>query len=229
LFAIVDVSTGTEMKDPRYHLNNQAQGIAEIKRRKGPTPVRLAGMQLTALPNVYGGWLDSELMCEVLRIAKGDTLLDLCTGTGVVAIKAAQMGAGRVIAVDLNPEAVKNAKLNAQKFKLHNMEVREGSLFDPVEGMQFDVIVINPPYVNHVPADKVEICFWDEGNKVTKQFFHSFKRYLKPGGRAFLGWGDFADQQLLKRLSKENDVTLRLCGSKTTPAGTETSLAYELL
>jgi methylase of polypeptide subunit release factors len=115
------------------------------------------------------------------------------------------------------------------KLQVPNMEVREGSLFKPVEGMKFDVITINPPCVNHKPADKVEICFWDEGNEVVKLFFRNFKKYLNPGGRVFLGWGDFADQQILGLLSKESGATMQLLGSKTTPSGTETFHAYQLL
>src|SRR5215475_11825784 len=88
-------------------LQNQQAAINEMKQRSQPVTSTLGGNEITALPNVYAGWLDSELMCEVLQIPEGADVLDLCTGTGVIAIKAAQLGAKRAIAVDLNPEAVK--------------------------------------------------------------------------------------------------------------------------
>lgn len=199
-----------------------------MKQRKAPEINVFSGNKITALPHVYAGWLDSELMCEVIKIPTGTEVLDLCTGTGVIAIKAAQLGAKQVIAVDINPEAVKSAKLNKEKLGLDQIDVLEGSLFEPVGNMAFDVIIINPPYINNSASDKTEMAFWDEGNKVTRQFFKEFKRHLKPNGKVYLGWGDFADMDLLKKLSQEQNITLKLVGSKTAPDKNETFLAYEL-
>jgi release factor glutamine methyltransferase len=103
-------------------LQNQKTAIAEMKDRQAPVVNTLGGNEITALPNVYAGWLDSELMCEVLDIPKGSKVLDLCTGTGVIAIKAAQLGAKNVVAVDLNPEAVKSAILNKNRLGLRQMD-----------------------------------------------------------------------------------------------------------
>ena len=216
------------MPDFQYHLNNQIQAIEEMKNRKEPVPVTVGGNLLDAAPNVFAGWLDTELLCEVLEISPGDRVLDLCTGTGAIAIKAAQMGAEWVTAVDLNPCAATNAEQNRQKLGIANMDVREGSLFGPVNGMEFDVITINPPFVDYKPSDLTEICFWDDGNKVTKTFFREFKAYLKPGGRALFCWGDFADITLIERLGEENGITMTLVGSSVTPSGMETFLAYKL-
>jgi release factor glutamine methyltransferase len=214
--------------DFQYHLNNQLRAIEEMKQREELIPVTVGGNLLAAAPNVYAGWLDTELLCEVLEISPGDRVLDLCTGTGAIAIKAAQMGAEWVTAVDLNPCAAANAELNRQKLGIANMDVHEGSLFEPVSGMAFDVITINPPFVNHKPADLTEICFWDEGNKVAKTFFREVRTYLKPGGRALFAWGDFADLDLIERLGEENGIALTLVGSSVTPDGLETFLAYRL-
>jgi len=209
-------------------LQNQKIALTEMKERQEPVISLLGGNEIIALPNVYAGWLDSELMCEVIQIPKGAEVLDLCTGTGVIALKAAQLGAGHVVAVDLNPEAVKSAQLNANKLNLPQVEVREGSLFDSVKGMLFDVIIINPPYVNHEAEDKTEIAFWDAGNAVTKEFFAQYKSYLKPEGKVYLAWGDFADTDLLEELASKQKVQLNLLGSKVTPSGQETFLAFEL-
>jgi release factor glutamine methyltransferase len=216
------------MSTKQTSLQNQESAINEMKQRTEPVVSIIGGNEITALPNVYGGWLDSELMCEVIQIPKGAEVLDLCTGTGVIAIKAAQLGASHVVAVDLNPEAVKSAQFNVDNLNLPQVEIREGSMFEPVKGMTFDVIIINPPYMDHEAADKTEICFWDEGNNVTRQFFGEYAGYLKPGGKVYLAWGDFADMEILKTLADEHNVHLVLLDSKTTPSGQETFLAYEL-
>ena len=147
----------------------------------------------------------------------------------MVALKAAQLGAKRVVGIDLNPHAVKNAKLNQVKLGLNNVEFLEGSLFEPVAGQKFDVVTINPPYTNKKPANKTETCFWDENNQTTINFFKQFRNYLKPKGTVFLGWADFSSVKLVEQLAKENHVTLRLTNSRKTPSGLATFLVYQIV
>jgi methylase of polypeptide subunit release factors len=75
-----------------------------------------------------------------------DRALDVGTGSGIHALLAAQH-ARQVIATDVNPRAIAYTKLNAALNGLRNVECRQGSLFDPVEGETFDLITCNAPYV----------------------------------------------------------------------------------
>ncbi len=72
--------------------------------------------------------------------------LDLCTGSGVLAVAAALRGASRVTAVDVSRRAVLSARINA---RLNGVRVRalRGDLFAPVGAQRFDLIVSNPPYL----------------------------------------------------------------------------------
>jgi ribosomal protein L3 glutamine methyltransferase len=77
------------------------------------------------------------------------SVLDLCTGSGCLAIMAAlQFGVAEVDAVDLSPQAVKIARRN---LALHQLEDRirlyEGDLFAPIGDRRYDLIITNPPYV----------------------------------------------------------------------------------
>jgi methylase of polypeptide subunit release factors len=72
--------------------------------------------------------------------------LDVGTGSGIHALLAA-LHAGEVIATDVNPRALAYTKLNAALNGLRNIECRQGSLFEPVEGETFDLITCNAPYV----------------------------------------------------------------------------------
>jgi methylase of polypeptide subunit release factors len=72
--------------------------------------------------------------------------LDVGTGSGVHALLAAQH-ARQVIATDVNPRALAYTQLNAALNGLTNVECRQGSLFDPVEGEVFDLVTCNAPYV----------------------------------------------------------------------------------
>jgi methylase of polypeptide subunit release factors len=75
-----------------------------------------------------------------------DRALDVGTGSGIHALLAAQH-ARHVIATDVNPRAIAYTALNAALNGLHNIECRQGSLFDPVEDETFDLITCNAPYV----------------------------------------------------------------------------------
>ncbi|MFD4368485.1 HemK2/MTQ2 family protein methyltransferase [Rhodococcus sp. NPDC058521] len=103
------------------------------------------------LPGVYPPQEDTWLLADALRredIAANTRVLDLCTGTGALAVSAAAAG-GRVTAVDVSPRATTNARINA-RIGGHRVRVLRGDLVDPVRGRCFDIIVSNPPYV---PAD----------------------------------------------------------------------------
>ncbi|MFF2078762.1 HemK2/MTQ2 family protein methyltransferase [Kitasatospora sp. NPDC058162] len=105
-------------------------------------------MLLIRPPGVYRPQGDTELLVSCLhreRLGSGSRVLDLCTGTGAVALAAAEDGA-RVTAVDLSSRAVATAWLNA---KLHRSGIRlyRGDLLAPVAELSFDLITANPPYV----------------------------------------------------------------------------------
>jgi release factor glutamine methyltransferase len=80
------------------------------------------------------------------RLRPGAVGLDLCTGSGVLAIAAARHGCADVIAIDVSRRAVLAARCNA---RLNGVRIRSvrGDLFEPVAGRRFDLIVSNPPYV----------------------------------------------------------------------------------
>jgi release factor glutamine methyltransferase len=80
---------------------------------------------------------------------RGGTVLDVCTGSGAIAISAALGGARSVTAVDVSRRAVLTVRLNARLNGVRVEAVR-GDLLGAVPGRRFDVIVSNPPYL---PAD----------------------------------------------------------------------------
>ncbi len=76
---------------------------------------------------------------------KGKSLLELGAGSGLISLEMSRRGA-RVTASDISKNAIENIKSNALKNKVL-MEVLESDLFDRVGERQFDLIVINPPYL----------------------------------------------------------------------------------
>ncbi|WP_255378178.1 HemK2/MTQ2 family protein methyltransferase [Quadrisphaera sp. DSM 44207] len=106
-------------------------------------------MRLLRLPGTYRAQEDTWFLADVLRrsgLAQGRRVLDVCTGSGALAVAAAHAGARRVTAVDLSRRATATARLNSL---VHGAGVRvlRGDLFEPVAGECFDLVLANPPYV----------------------------------------------------------------------------------
>jgi release factor glutamine methyltransferase len=106
-------------------------------------------MRIVRLPGVFRPRSDTWLLAAVLRRRPelpGGRVLDVCTGSGALAIAAALGGARSVTAVDVSERAVLTARINARLNGVRVEAVR-GSLLDAVPGRRFDVIVSNPPYL----------------------------------------------------------------------------------
>jgi release factor glutamine methyltransferase len=106
-------------------------------------------MRIARLPGVFRPRSDTWLLAAVLRRqpqVRGGAVLDVCTGSGAIAIAAALAGARSVTAVDISGRAVLTTRFNARLNRVR-VEAIRGSLLDAVPGRRFDVIVSNPPYL----------------------------------------------------------------------------------
>lgn len=115
-----------------------------------------------------------------------DTVLDVGTGSGVQAV--AQSGcATRVVATDVHPRALELARATLVANGIGNVELREGSWFDPVAGERFDRIVANPPFVVGLP--EVSHVYRDSGlwlDEASKLVVGQAPEHLADGGTAHI-------------------------------------------
>jgi release factor glutamine methyltransferase len=84
-------------------------------------------------------------------------VLDVGAGSGAVALAiASERPDAQVVATDVSPAALAVARSNASKLDLAGrIDFREGSLFAPVAGERFDLIVSNPPYLAEARRDEL--------------------------------------------------------------------------
>jgi release factor glutamine methyltransferase len=109
-------------------------------------------MRVARLPGVFRPRSDTWLLAAAMRRQpqlRGGAVLDVCTGSGALAVAAALAGARAVTAVDVSRRAVVCARLNARLNGVR-VEALRGDLLAAVPGRRFDVIVSNPPYL---PSD----------------------------------------------------------------------------
>ncbi len=119
-------------------------------------------------------------------------VLDLGTGSGVAAVIAARW-AGRVVAVDINPAAVRCAAINALLHGVEDkVEALHGDLFEPVAGRRFDLILFNPPYLPGQPRTTFERALRSEG--VAERFAAGLANHLTGGGYALLLLSSIGDE-----------------------------------
>lgn len=77
-------------------------------------------------------------------VSPGDKIIDLGTGSGILAIASAKLGASRVLALDIDSDAIANAKENITKNKVRRIvDLRRGTLDEKIPGNYFDIVVAN--------------------------------------------------------------------------------------
>ncbi len=129
--------------------------------------------------------------------------LDLGTGCGVQALHLAAH-AGAVVATDVNARALGMARFNAALNDLPAIEVRDGSLFEPVAGERFDLISTNPPFVIS-PATGERLVYRDSGlpgDQVVEHLVRRAPDHLADGGwcQILANWVIARDQPWDERL-----------------------------
>ncbi|MGW1004335.1 HemK2/MTQ2 family protein methyltransferase [Streptomyces sp. NPDC002520] len=144
-------------------------------------------------PGVYRPQTDTGLLGRALRrerITSRTEVLDLGTGSGVLAVEAARLGA-QVTAVDISWRALAatwcNAVLNGR-----TVRVRHGDLASAVPGRRFDLVVTNPPYVPAPPGDSPPRGLgraWDagtDGRLLIDRICATAPMLLRPAGRLLM-------------------------------------------
>jgi len=180
-------------------------------------------VRIITLPGVFAPRSDSWMLANLLAaqtLPAGAPVLDVCTGSGAVAVVAARRGA-EVTAVDLSRRAVLSARLNA---RLNGVEIRavRGDLFGAVGGARFDAIVSNPPYL---PGEDDELPgrgaarAWEggrDGRLLLDRLCAEAAAHLRPGGILLLVHSSVCgEEETLARLREgglEPDVVARRRG-----------------
>ena len=137
--------------------------------------------------NVYNPAEDSYLLADNLEIREGQSVLEIGTGSGIVAMYASRL-TDRITVTDINFDACELARRNFMDNGIENIEILFGNLFEPVKERKFDVILFNTPYLptedDDVIDDTINYAFDGgvNGRKVIDLFLNEVGNHLNDGG-----------------------------------------------
>lgn len=178
-----------------------------VKRRRAYEPIaylrgtrEFYGLQFRVDKRVLVPRPDTETLVDVAlarstHVSMCMRQLDLCTGSGCVAIAMAkQRPTAQVVATDVSADALTVARDNALRLGAYNVAFAQGDLFEPVaNARRFDVITANPPYIpsgdiaglmpdvrEHEP--KLALDGGDDGLVLVRRIVEAAPNHLEPGG-----------------------------------------------
>ena len=183
----------------------RASAIAEKMKDGMPLQYALGftefyGIRLNLNQNVLIPRPETELVAEEVINTNGQKVLDLCTGSGAIAIAVATKKEGAIVtASDVSQYALDIAKSNASLLGL-NIDFRCGNMFEGVKGEKYDIIVSNPPYIPSADIQKLEKKVKDfepmlalDGGKDGLNFYRiiakEYSEYLNENGTLILELG----------------------------------------
>jgi len=123
-----------------------------------------------------------------------ESVLDLCTGSGCLAIFAAHVFPNAAVdAVDLSPDALAVAKRNVRDQRLEDrITLFKGDLFKPLKGKKYDLIITNPPYVDargmaslypeHKHEPRMALASGKDGLDIVRRILKEAPEHLNAGG-----------------------------------------------
>ena len=202
-----------------------------VKKRLGHMPIQyilnkayFCGLPLYVNENVLIPRFDTEVLVEeVLKISKKDKskrILDICTGSGAIAIALKKLGGfERVDALDISDKALEVAKRNANELDL-DINFLKSDMFSSLTcESKYDIIVSNPPYIQSDVVDTLESEVKDfeprlaldgdvDGMKFYKIIAENYENYLADNGVLALEIGyDEADD--IRALFEGKNVVIK--------------------
>lgn len=149
-------------------------------------------LHLSVSPQVHHPDPYASIMAQAIHVRPGDRVLDMGCGAGGYGLAAAMRGGGEAVLTDTEPAAVECALRNAARNGIPGVDGRVGSLFAPVRGERFDLIITTLP---QLPAPKPVLPArygGPDGLRYLRKLADRAEQYLASSGRLYMLLTDWA-------------------------------------
>ncbi|MEG1458679.1 MAG: peptide chain release factor N(5)-glutamine methyltransferase [Acetivibrio sp.] len=208
--------------------NQETEYLNLIQRRSEHIPLQyitgeqiFMGLPFKVTPDVLIPRQDTECLVEkVLCYSKGKTVLDMCTGSGCIAVSLSKLGEpAQVTGVDISEKALLVAAENGKKNQAPVQWIKS-DLFQEVKGV-YDMIVSNPPYIESrlieklmpevsVHEPRIALDGFSDGLYFYREIIKQARKYLSKEGRLFfeIGYNQGEDVEDLLKKEKFTEIEM---------------------
>lgn len=183
--------------------------IKKVRKHKRPYVHYVFGKSIIICPEVMSPKYDWSATFNLKNMPNqnGKSFLEIGCGCGLVSLFAAFQGAKKIVAVDINKEAVENTRLNLELYKFANIEVFYSDVFKNVKE-KFDSIYFAAPFHGNKPKSKLEYGVSDPNYRALRLFMSGARKHLKKNGEVIIGFSNTGDVKLLESLIIENNFSI---------------------
>jgi len=176
------------------------------------------GLKMTVMPGVFHPLLfhSSLILAKYLKKLplKGKTFLEPGSGSGFISVLAAKYGA-HVTALDLNPLAVKNTLLNAEKNRVA-VQALQSNLFSKIHKKEFDYIFINPPYYPGKAINDSQLAWYcGENFEYFKDLFQQLPDFYNSSSQVIMILSEDCDLKAIQQIAASFNQTFELIKTQT--------------
>jgi release factor glutamine methyltransferase len=200
----------------QYALTHIGPYISDMMMRYGPRKVNVLGQTYVLRKDVCNPRFlgISEFMAQNISVRPEDEVLDMGTGSGILAITAAKT-ARRVVAVDINNNAVVCAKENAKRNGADNITFLQGDLFSALsDDIKFDVILVHPPFTEGKEEGNNPNGKYNVKKSFARQFFKEAREHIRPQGYSQIIYPSYAGMERVLDIAREHGWIMRLYAKK---------------
>ncbi len=168
---------------------------------------------------------DTELLLDIIKINKGEKVIDVGSGTGILGLHSLFQGAKEVIFVDINPLATEATLCTLRMYPFTSYHILNCNLMECFRyNVNFDVAIFNPPYLPYEEYSRWIEYSWS-GGKTGVDILVMFLKSVK-AKRIYTLYSSLDDEDYLKKTINELKYRISLRKEKT--IGFETLYALEI-
>ena len=176
------------------------------------------GTDITVMQGVFNPfeaeWIVLPVMGDNSDLFKGARVMEIGTGSGIISLYAAKLGASKVVSTDINPQAIASINLNAKDLGFADVidarlvpldDMSAYSVIAPDE--QFDIIISNPPFA--LDLDAAENSALTDRGDLGFSIVRGLDKHLAPDGKAIFLYGSLFYHQVMVKFARYSGYNVR--------------------